>query len=488
MAQVVQQRTSPYLTVILGFTTVISLAVAVLMYTQKNKAEEAAQQDEQLVAQLAGSTDRQDPTITNMLQVAEDTNRSVVKQLQQRNKDLAFIVDAATDNYAAAMETADQLERTMPEVWGKGLVPAVRSLYSENQTLEDRIAELQEEKETQLAAVRTEMSGIQDQIKKLRDQKQQLQQKVDALPTEIADVRTEYGKQIEEMRSKHQSAVNELNNRINELKNQLQDAQLAAQTAQARANRFEEELKLTKQENNVLKQRLRSGAVAAGAQPEPVETGRTGAVVDMAARPDGQILRVIDDENLCYVNLGRADDLQINTSFAVFDSQKPNITEDNVKGTLVVTKVSQSVSECRIASHDPDNPILAGDLIVNVAFEPTVTYSFYVIGRFDLTGGGRPSPQGREQVKALIREAGGKVAEELTVQTDFLVAGPRPPLPPEPREGADLSTRAAYQEALNQRRAYDEDLALAMKLGIQVLNTNRFMTFMGLTPEQIANR
>jgi hypothetical protein len=162
------------------------------------------------------------------------------------------------------------------------------------------------------------------------------------------------------------------------------------------------------------------------------------------------------------------------------------MTEENVKATLVVTRVQDKISICRIASTAEQNPIRLGDPVVNVAFDSTVTYSFHVIGDFDLTGNGTPTPQGQEQIKAMIREAGGEIAGDLGVETDFLVAGPKPSVPPAPREGADLATRAAYQEALAQQKKYEEDIALAMKLGVQILNTNRFLSFMGATGAQAA--
>jgi predicted nucleic acid-binding Zn-ribbon protein len=491
MAQVVQQRTSPYLTVILVFTTVIFLGVAVLMHVQKSDLQESNKQLEQRLADLANSTDLNNEMITqlrNRAAEAKDGDVTVLSLLRRRISDLASRIDSGTDTYTGAMKAVETLQKQHPEAWGEGLAKAVEDLSKKKDGLEKQLQALQQSKQDAADVHQKKVVKLEAEKAQLVTEKQALQQQVNLLPGKISEVESEYTQKIGELRTQHDQQLQEKDQRIAQLRGELQDAQFTVQTKEQRINTLSSNLADARNTINDLRMQLQNKTVvASGRKAEEVKTGQSGASIDLAASPDGRILRVVDDAEICYINLGRSSNLQVDTSFAVFDSQK-SITQDNVKATLVVTKVTDVVSECRIAAKDPENPILVGDPIVNVAFDSSSSYSFYVIGEFDLTGGNQATAQGRRQVQSLIREAGGTIAEDLGIQTDFLVAGVRPDLPPEPREGADLPTRAAYQDALRQRQQYEEDKALAAKLGVQILNTNRFKAFMGLNAAQAGDK
>lgn len=491
MAQVVQQRTSPYLTVILAFTTVVFLGVAVLMYVQKNDQAEKVQKLQQQLSGLADSTDLGNDDVKAMLQQAQRSDQpgaTVLGFLQNRVEQLAGYIDPATSDFAGAVSKYEAFKKAHPDVAASGLVPAAQRHIKLANDREEMIETLREEKDTALASGTRKITALQTDNERLVQEKQALQQQVDGLDDKIAAIRTDCANKIEEQSVAHRQEIDNLTQQIAQLRGQIQDTQFTIKTKEGTIDRVTNELSQAKTKIKELETRLRGQNIATrGAQPEEFKPGQSGVSVDMATKPDGRILRVVDDEALCYINIGREDGLEVDTSFAVFDSEAP-MNEENVKATLVVTSVRDKISACRIASKAEDNPIRLGDPVVNVAFDSTVTYSFHVIGDFDLSGNGNPTPQGQEQIKAMIREAGGEIAGDLGVETDFLVAGPKPSVPPAPREGADLATRAAYQSALANQKKYEEDVALAMKLGVQILNTNRFLSFMGATSPQAANR
>ncbi len=487
MAQVVQQRTSPYLTVILAFTTVVFLGVAVLMYVQKNDQAEKVQKLQQQVSGLADSTDLGDENVKALLQQAQRSDQpgtTVLGFMQNRIEQLAGYIDPATSDFAGAVSKYQEFKKAYPDVAAGGLVPAARRHIKLAGDREETIETLREEKNTTLATQAQKVNALQSDNERLVQEKQALQQQVDGLDDKIAAIRTDCANKIEQQSVAHRQEIDNLTQQIAQLRGEIQDTQFTIKTKEGTIDRVTNELSQAKTKIKELETRLRGQNIASsGAQPEEFKSGQSGVSVDMATKPDGRVLRVVDDEALCYINIGREDGLDVDTSFAVFDSQA-SLTEENVKATLVVTSVRDKISVCRIASKAEDNPIRLGDPVVNVAFDATETYTFHVIGDFDLTGNGTPTPQGQEQIKAMIRESGGEIAGDLGVETDFLVAGPKPGVPPAPREGSDLATRAAYQSALAQQKKYEEDIALAMKLGVQILNTNRFLYFMGVSSPQ----
>ncbi len=114
---------------------------------------------------------------------------------------------------------------------------------------------------------------------------------------------------------------------------------------------------------------------------------------DVAARKaDGKVLEVKDRQNVCYVDLGSNDRVAPGLTFTVYPSTGiPESGEGKAK--IVVTSVRDTVSECRIVERTGKEPIVAGDLVANVAFDPQRTYTFVVDGQFDLRKQGQFIPR-----------------------------------------------------------------------------------------------
>ena len=66
------------------------------------------------------------------------------------------------------------------------------------------------------------------------------------------------------------------------------------------------------------------------------------------------------------------------------------------KGKLVVTRVQDLISECRITETREGTTIVGGDAIANIGLGKTRARKFVVEGDFDLRGTGKPSPAGTE--------------------------------------------------------------------------------------------
>ena len=84
----------------------------------------------------------------------------------------------------------------------------------------------------------------------------------------------------------------------------------------------------------------------------------------------------------------------------------------------------------------------------------------------------------------LIKRAGGKVAEELDVYTDFLVLGVEPTRPSEPGAEAPETAQDAYREAFRVWQRYQDMLNKAAKYQILALNTTRFLALIGYDPQR----
>ena len=120
--------------------------------------------------------------------------------------------------------------------------------------------------------------------------------------------------------------------------------------------------------------------------------------------------------------------------------------------------------------------------MANLAFDPTRTYTFAVEGDFDLYGTGKPTADGAAQAKAIIIRFGGKITDQIDLDTDFVVLGAKPAAPPKPSETARAHDCQIYQQQLAIANRYDEVKNLAESMHIPVLNTNKFLAYIGYAP------
>jgi len=168
----------------------------------------------------------------------------------------------------------------------------------------------------------------------------------------------------------------------------------------------------------------------------------------------------------------------------VFSSQTGIPKNGQPKGKLLVVRVGRTTSECRILESSRDDPVIAGDLITNVVFNPARQFRFVVKGEFDLYGEGRADPLASRRVIQLIQSIGGAVDDEISVMTDFLIAGIEPPRPPAPAADASLDAQKRYRQKLAEYEDYKHAMETAKILQIPALNTNRFLAFTGFIPKK----
>ncbi|RKY26166.1 MAG: hypothetical protein DRP83_04870 [Planctomycetota bacterium] len=214
-------------------------------------------------------------------------------------------------------------------------------------------------------------------------------------------------------------------------------------------------------------------------------TSRSGAEVTLV--PGGRIRKLVRADGICYLDKGTADGVQRGMTFAVYPAQASGTIDAKSKGSIRVSRPMADISECVIVDDDPANPIVQGDIISNIAHQASRVRVFVVAGVFDLHATGQATSRDAEEVKNVIRQAGGKVAPKITVQTDYVVLGVEPAKPIAPADDALEATRKAYQRQLKQYNDYVALKTQAKTMGIPILNTNRFIELTGYKPDPQAN-
>lgn len=203
---------------------------------------------------------------------------------------------------------------------------------------------------------------------------------------------------------------------------------------------------------------------------------------------DAKIMRIAAD-NIVYIDLGSGDQVVPGMSFEVYDraegipkSGDPTTDEELPKGkaSIEILKVTPGASECRIIRATPGQQVVEGDVCVNVVYDRNAKYNVMVYGSFDLDRNGAATSADADVIKRLVTQWGGKVAEQLNVETDFLVMGKAPEVPNySPEELADPVKQFEQDQKRKELQEYEDLLARAVELRIPVLNQNRFLYFSG---------
>jgi hypothetical protein len=204
--------------------------------------------------------------------------------------------------------------------------------------------------------------------------------------------------------------------------------------------------------------------------------------------PDGKILR-IPAKDVVYIDLGTADSVTPGLTFEVYDKIDgiPQVgdpqSDDNLpkgKASIEIVRVGPGSSECRVTRQTLGSQLVEGDLIANIVYDRNTKYNFVVYGDFDMDRNNVATPQEAEIIKRLITQWGGKLADTVNVDTDFVVLGKEPVLP--------TFTKEELQDPFNAKKLADAQAALdayqnvrvtAQNLHIPILNQNRFLYLIG---------
>lgn len=128
---------------------------------------------------------------------------------------------------------------------------------------------------------------------------------------------------------------------------------------------------------------------------------------------DGRILEANGIGGYAIIDRGHKHNLRRGTRFTVYNRRGG---KNIIKGQLEVVRVDPRIAVCRVLEElDANDPLIPGDHIHNKVYNPNETKVFVIDGIF--------AKFDEEELGRLIIEAGGRVEDELSIRTDFLVAG-----------------------------------------------------------------
>jgi len=442
-------------TVLFGILFFFAALFAIIFSRQATQAEIDAQQATQRLQDVIKENERnrQDYIAITSDQPADAGDQSDVGKLLDR---ISFLnTKLLGKSQAERQEIESELDRLG--------IPATSSFVGEVERLQAELREAQRQTEQ----VREEEAAA---LQEAEEAKARVTQLVESHQNTVAELQRELSSKVDEvaqLESDFKSAVSQL------------EAKLQEDQSESSTVRAELETTITELESEITRLRREMDDMR--------EKFEQKQALFPPESPDGQIVSILAEEGLVYVNLAKDDHVVPGMTFEVFaeddlikiDPYNPDQFDPEGKATIEILRVTDSSSLARVVRQSRGATLLEGDQVFNIIYSPDTTYRFFVHGVFDIRRTGEATASDRRRIESMVKKWGGELTEDLTYMTDFLVLGVEPPLPdPLPPDPTPLETEQ-YLEAKNRYDEYQSYVARALDLGIPVLNQNRFLKLTG---------
>ncbi len=401
---------------------VVSIVVAVILagvliwlFTMQEGLRTAAQNAEQQKNRIArpGEDNKLKSKFPEMGLATDSVAGTAIKGTEQLIQSLAgdgtLTAGVAQGAYKDTLKTIQDAKKVKnPEQYSaaEGATAIIKNLHEEYATAIDRVNQLS-----------SELKDKEDALQAARDANKELSDKFDSYIARI-------DKQVEEIllaKTKLEENKNaELASSRDMLDRQRDDLNA---TKRAALDMKEEIQKYYRQSEAV----LASQSDALGTLKGPINPN--ARPLAKAKRAFGQILKILPGDPLMYIDVGRKDGVDLGQTFSVYSANEVIPESGRGKATIEVVSVNRSTAECRIvAAPSPDDPILQGDKVNNIILsrDKGKQQTFVVVGDFDVDFDGDVDPRGREMIVRHIERLGGKVEQEVTPFTSYVVIGAEP--------------------------------------------------------------
>ncbi len=246
--------------------------------------------------------------------------------------------------------------------------------------------------------------------------------------------------------------------------------------AKANAKQLTQDLLRTQAELNVARVRLQN-ALAAVKEIKPAPDRES-----VACQPDGEVILVDEAAGVVRVNLGSEDRVYRGLTFAVYDRSAGVTPNEEPKAQVEVFAVDRRTSAARILSSERRNPIITGDIVANLIWDCDARNQFVIAGHFDLDGDGKLDYDAIRKIESLIQKWGGTVSNEVSAETDYVILGKEPQVPPEPTLeilAVDPTATEKYNAVRQDNERYNQVRQRAEALWIPIFSYDRFLHFTG---------
>ena len=337
-----------------------------------------------------------------------------------------------------------------------GLVQIIGDLTAELENTKNAKLATQKDLDDQRAKFESAAKAYSEREQIIQDEKNKLQQQVSNIQADYNDLQVRLEQSTEE--------------RINILRNQLDEARVNLKALNAELLKTRAELKMSV---DIMKR----------AQQEVMDIKPPPDHEVLAQRPDGRIILIDDQAKVVHLNIGSNQHVYRGLTFTVYDRSGPIPKDGKGKAEIEVYDVAETYSAARITRSEAKRPILQGDIVANLIWDSDKANVFVVAGDFDLDNDGNFDSNAIDRIKTLIEKWGGRVADAISIDTDFLLLGGQPQVPERQpsleEQELDPGAMQRYEALLQRLNHYNQLQSQAQALWIPVFRYERFLYFIG---------
>jgi len=441
---------------VLGVISLALFVTTMFFYgqTQRAKSDLAEVQDQ--YDDFIRDEQRERAVVRAILDEARSENQTVVAYLAANRTEL--LGDITGDTSTGMTEYRD-LRASIEGIEEGSYIALLEGKDGRIETLGERLAEAEAARQAAQEAAEFEAARVA-----------QIESDFNASAQAMRDRVAEFAARVQYLEGTLNTVEQRLNGRIEQTR---ADSSAEVRDMQAR-------LDAARRDNAVLRDqvaRLRGEGKSDRLEP-----------LDEAVLVDGRIDQLIDENDEVLLSIGRDAKAVLGMTFAIYGNPTDiKINEETGeyepgKAVIEIIRVEDDFSRARIISQSAGNPIIRGDVIANAVYDPRKTYKFVVDGLFDLDGDGVANRYETDELEALIGRWGGIILDDVAGDTDFVVLGEKPVLPPPPGPGAPIAAMQEFVRLQRQIQRYDDLLTQARDASIPLLNANRLQTLIGDFP------
>ncbi len=449
-----QDQSGPLLYGLITFVVLFLVAttLAIMSYLKLEDANNAARK---------ASASR-----TEMAKTLKDTQKNfdylyslVTGMAAQKDVDTHLKLEQVRD---ASKELLDQVSKSGSEdtnLETTSILPTMSILLTQRNTATENAANLTKKMKDMQQRWDLEVAGFRTGEEKLIADRKAFQQQADTVQSNVEKI--------------HSSDKEANEQRLKGLQQKLKSKDLKLKETAQKLDVVENNFKASDKSRRELELQLES------IRPRP-------DIEVEAFKPDAKIISVDLQTGIAYINIGSKDKVYRGLTFGIYDRVAPIPLDGKGKAEVKVFDVQQSISAVKIVSMEKKNPIVTGDIAINLIWDKETPNTFVVAGSFDFDGDGKIDYNGRDQIVKLIERWGGIVVDKIDINTDFIVLGNPPrklPKPTEEQVDSDQLAMDKYKQSQERYNNYSKVLSQAKALSIPVFNTERFKNLIGFDTE-----
>lgn len=331
---------------------------------------------------------------------------------------------------------------------------------------------------------------LNDRAKKLGDENAQLTRDLGGALEEnqklagaIKGAKDDFEKKIVDINEQIAQLQKEKQQSLEAKDRQLQELDASATQRNEAFNQMRIDMQKREKEKDLAINRLQNQVEEQVRKIQELNKSTTFDPNAILTKSDGRVRRAIPGSDIVYISLGANDKIKVGMSFEVYSQSREPQRSLRGKASIEVVTMMDDSAECRVTRGTAGQPIIEGDIVVNIAYERNRLPKFLVEGEFDLNYDGVVDFDGVDKIKGMIRQWGGQVVEKLDETTDFVVIGAAPQAPGGVPEGVSPQVADQINTRQLEQGRFRELVGQAKSMYIPVITQNQFLFLTGYAGE-----